>query len=405
MDKNLNKLGFIGLGVAIIGLFLSFLLILEYYGSAGTVGDKLCGAIGDANSCQEVAESSYSAIRGVPLFGDIPVALIGFAFYGALSFGFFKLGSSKTSEEYRSILNLLLPFTILGIAADFILLLISLFLIGKVCSMCLMTYVVTISLFVIAFVGSKKTLEVKGDSPLEGLKKNVLNYAIAFFAFFAIGLVTARSISAGPESIGDSNTTNLNFAAYESQKVNEFNTNGVSMRGKKDAPITIVEFADYNCGHCMHASHILDQVVREFDGMVKVYYMNFPLDGNCNRLVQRQQPGASSCVAAISALCGDEQGKFTEVHHGLYKDNENGVMHSTTSVLNVASKTGVNMNQFRQCMNSQKILKQINQEVDEAEKVNIQSTPSLFINGKALQPGTPDPVYLRKLLKYLVDKA
>ena len=63
------------------------------------------------------------------------------------------------------------------------------------------------------------------------------------------------------------------------------------------------------------------------------------------------------------------------------------------------------MNQFRQCMNSQKILKQINQEVDGAEKVNIQSTPSLFINGKALQPGTPDPVYLRKLLKHLVDKA
>lgn len=226
-----------------------------------------------------------------------------------------------------------------------------------------------------------------------------------FFAFFAVGLAGGRALSAGPESMGNSDRSNLNFAAYESQPVNQFNTKGASMRGAKDAPITIVEFADYNCGHCMHASHILDQVLREFDGMVKVYYMNFPLDANCNRLVQRQQPGASSCSAAISALCGDEQGKFAEMHHRLYRDNENGVMHSTTSVLNVASKIGVNMNQFRKCMGSQTVLKQINQEVDEAEKVNIQSTPSLFINGKALQPGTPDPQYLRKLLKYLVDKA
>lgn len=405
MDRNLNKLGFIGLGITVVGLFLSFVLILEYYGSAGAVGASLCGAVGDASSCQQVAESSYSSIRGVPGLGDIPVALLGFAFYGALSFGFFKLGTAKDPESYRSTLNLLLPFTILGIVVDFVLMLVSLFLIKALCSMCLMTYLVTIALFGIVFLANKRTLDVKGDSPMLGLKKNLINYAIAFLAFFSVGLVLPKSFSPGDSLGGSATEIQRAIQAFDSQESFQIDTEGSASIGSKDAPIVIVKYADFNCGHCMHASHIITEILSDFDGMVRVVYMNFPLDGSCNRLVGRQAPGASSCVAATASLCGNKQGKFAPVYKGLYADNENGVMHTTTSVLNVASKAGLDMNAFRSCMGSSAVQKQLMKEVDEAEKLNIQSTPSIFINGKPLTPGTPDPSFLKKLLMHLVEKA
>ncbi len=403
MDKNLNKLGFIGVGVAGIGLILSFLLVLEYYGNSGVIGNNLCGAIGDANSCKEVAESAYSAIR-IPGIFDIPMALLGFSFYGSVGYGLFRLGMAESEASFKSIVNLLMPFTILGLIVDFILFLISLFVIEKICSMCLMTYVVTITLFIIAFVAGKKTLEVKGDSIVEGLKKNFLNYAIAFLAFFAVGMAGGQVVSGKSNSLETSSKILSDYSSFESKVAHSFDLSGASVRGDRNAPITIVEFADYNCGHCMHASHILDQILREFDGMVKVVYMNFPLDGNCNRFVGRQSPGASSCVAASAALCADSQGKYAQVHQELFKDNENGILHSTVSVMNIASRVGLNMNEFRSCMSSERVRNQIEKEVNEAAKVNVQSTPSIFINGKALTPGTPDPNYLRGLLRYLVEK-
>lgn len=406
MDRNLNKLGFIGLGVTVVGLFLSFVLILEYYGSAGAVGAGLCGAVGDASSCEQVAESSYSSIRGIPGLGDIPVALLGFAFYGALSFGFFKLGTAKDSEEYRSTLNLLFPFLMLGLVADVALLLVSIFLIQALCSMCVMTYLVTIALFGIVLLARMRTLEVEGESLMIGLKKNLINYAIAFLAFFSVGLVLSKSVSPGSDSLGGSSTEiQKAIEAFDAQGSFQIDSEGSASIGSKDAPIVIVKYADFNCRHCMHASHILTQMLSDFDGMIRVVYMNFPLDGSCNRLVGQQAPGASSCVAATASLCGNKQGKFAPVYKGLYADNENGVMHSTTSVMNVASKAGLDMTAFRSCMGSPAVQKQLMKEVDEAEKLNIQSTPSIYINGKPLPPGTPDPSFLKKLLMHLVEKA
>lgn len=404
MDSKFKQYGFIGLAVAVLGAVLSFVLVLEYFGSAGSIGSGLCGAMGDPGSCQRVAESSYSAIRGVPGVGDIPVALLGFSFYGAMAFGFFRLANALDEVEFHSVLNLITPFAILGILVDLVLLLVSVTLIGTICALCFLTYIVTGVILAILVIARRKVSEAVADDFVKGIKKQFANYAIAFLAFFSVGLALGKSLSAGPAPIASSDGSE-EIAFYEAQGTFQIDTTGAASLGNPNAPIVIVKYADFNCGHCMHASHILSQVLSEFDGMVKVVYMNFPLDGNCNRLVGRQSPGASSCVAATASLCGDKLGKFKEIYTGIYADNENGVMHSTASVLNVASKSGVDMGKFRACMGSGEVQKQLMKEIDEAEKLRIQSTPSLFINGKPLQPGTPDPRALRKLLVHLVKKA
>ena len=202
-----------------------------------------------------------------------------------------------------------------------------------------------------------------------------------------------------------SGTFQSKITAFEAKPDLNLDLSGSAIAGNPEAPIVIVKYADFNCGHCMHTSHLLNTMIQEFDGLVKVVYMNFPLDGNCNRLVQGQRPGASSCIAATAALCADRQGKFKTVYDSLYKDTENGVMHSPSTVLNLASKASLNMNEFKSCMGSGVTTAQLEKEVNQAEKLNIQSTPSLFINDRALDPGSPDEDYLRALLKYLVNKA
>ncbi|NCN08860.1 MAG: thioredoxin domain-containing protein [Leptospira sp.] len=405
--KNSNKLVLGGLGAAVIGVFISFLLVLEYFGSAGALGQGLCSVVGSGDSCHEVASSSYSAIRNVPFFGDIPIALFGLGFYGSMAFGYFRLNQAKDETEAKATLDLLFIFACIALAIDLILFIISIALIGTICSMCVMTYLVSIALVAIAYFLKKKMSETESEALGVNLKKNILNYAIAFLAFFSIGQAIGKS-SSNQMNMGSENgsgTFQSKITAFEAKPDLNLDLSGSAIAGNPEAPIVIVKYADFNCGHCMHTSHLLNTMIQEFDGLVKVVYMNFPLDGNCNRLVQGQRPGASSCIAATAALCADRQGKFKTVYDSLYKDTENGVMHSPSTVLNLASKASLNMNEFKSCMGSGVTTAQLEKEVNQAEKLNIQSTPSLFINDRALDPGSPDEDYLRALLKYLVNKA
>jgi protein-disulfide isomerase len=120
--------------------------------------------------------------------------------------------------------------------------------------------------------------------------------------------------------------------------------------------------------------------------------------------VTRKSPDGSSCVAAGASICASAQNKFKNVYEELYNDNERGIRHSTISVLEIAKKNNLNLQAFNACMSSKEVSDSIAKDVEEAEKLEIKSTPSLFINNKAIDPGTPDPIFLRALLTHLTKK-
>ena len=70
----------------------------------------------------------------------------------------------------------------------------------------------------------------------------------------------------------------------------------------------------------------------------------------------------------------------------------------------IANKAGANMQQLQSCMGSSEIQNFILQETKEGELLNIQSTPSLFVNNKPLDPGTPNPNFLKALVEHLLKK-
>ncbi len=401
--KSKNSFLYSLLVLCLVGLTLSFLLTREYYGNAGELVSSLCSTVGSEGGCEKVKESSYSAF---PVFGlgVIPISLLGFVFYsfcGSLVFLALK------EEETKSQISILLFVSILGLFIDFVLLGISLFIIKAVCSLCAITYLVTICLVTLSVLLLKNLEPSKGifttmkENLFLEIKKKFLTYAIIFIGFFACGLFVGKYNSRQTSLASSKDMIQAGIQAYEKAPSVNINLEGVPFAGDEKAPIVIVKYADYNCGHCMHTSHILTAVLAEFSGLVKVYYKNFPLDGNCNRLMQRKTPDASSCIAASASHCADKQKKFLPFYRALYLDTEQGVRHSPNSVLKIAQDLSLNIKNFQACMSSSEVANLIAKEVDEADKLNIQSTPSLFVNGKPLTPGSPDPQFLRELIRHI----
>lgn len=79
--------------------------------------------------------------------------------------------------------------------------------------------------------------------------------------------------------------------------------------GPKTAPITIVEFSDFQCPYCRVAAISLKTVMQRFPGKVRLVFRNYPLDNSCNRMMQRPLH-TNPCEAAKAAYCAKDQGKF-----------------------------------------------------------------------------------------------
>ncbi|MBF3376030.1 vitamin K epoxide reductase/DsbA family protein [Leptospira borgpetersenii] len=400
-----NKISII---LSALGLIFSFLLIQKYYGDPTSVGETLCNVLSESGSCDKVSESAYSAIRNVPGLGDLPIALFGFVFYGFVGFLFvFSEIKKETSEK-----NLRFAFyvLILGLIADLGLFFLSVGVIKALCGLCVATYVITIALLAVNFPVFKSLSDKSIRAVLNSFSGSFVNLLIVILSFFVLGLYGGRISMGGTRLVSGSadgeKSIPEQLKEFETAQTVQIDLKDVPILGDINAPITIVKYADFNCGHCMHTSKILKSFLNEYEGIIKVAYKNFPLDGNCNRLVGRKSPEASSCIAASAALCANQQNKFYPVYTGLYDDNEAGVMHTAATVTRLAEKSGLKMDQFRACMSSTKIRDHINREVDEAEKLKINSTPTLFINNKPFpKSGTPDVDFLRRLIYQLINQS
>ena len=102
------------------------------------------------------------------------------------------------------------------------------------------------------------------------------------------------------------------------------NVANAPMQGSKDAPVTILEFSDFQCPFCGKfyketLSQLEDTYVKT--GKVKLYFRNYPLDTTCNPSMS-QQLHPFACKAAEAAACADAQGKFWEYHNTLFENQD-----------------------------------------------------------------------------------
>jgi protein-disulfide isomerase len=157
-------------------------------------------------------------------------------------------------------------------------------------------------------------------------------------------------------------------ARYSPQAVQQIHTEGAPSHGSQMASVTIAEFSDYECPHCARAVPLLRQVERDFEGRVRVVHMNFPLSGHIHAM-----------PAARAALAAGKQGKFWEMHYLLF---ENQRSLEPADIERYATQIGLDLTRFRADLASPEIEAAIAATRREGERLQIQGTPTIFINGR-----------------------
>lgn len=148
------------------------------------------------------------------------------------------------------------------------------------------------------------------------------------------------------------------------------------VKGNPKAPVTIVEFSDFQCPYCKKSEGTLKDVLAKYNGQVKVAWRDFPL--------REIHPQAQA--AAEAARCAGEQGKFWEFHDKLFEDQSR----LKEADLAAASRAvGLDGKSFQSCLATGKFKSKIEADLQEGSKVGVAGTPGFFINGVFLSGAQP----------------
>jgi protein-disulfide isomerase len=146
----------------------------------------------------------------------------------------------------------------------------------------------------------------------------------------------------------------------------DFDLKNVPLKGKADAKVVLVEFADFGCPHCRQAASVMDEVTKKYGDKIAFYYMQFPL---------REQ----TAVLSLAALAAHQQGKFWPMHDMLFKNQSSITM---DKVNGFAKELGMNSDKFAKDMFSDELKAEVQRQRAAGEKAEIGGTPALFVNGK-----------------------
>ncbi|RPH70954.1 MAG: hypothetical protein EHM78_09345 [Myxococcaceae bacterium] len=146
-------------------------------------------------------------------------------------------------------------------------------------------------------------------------------------------------------------------------------------RGPKDAPVTIVEFSDFECPYCGAAHDTVEQVMNTYAGKVRLVFRQFPLSFH---------PHAAK--AAEASLCAADQGKFWEYHEVLFKNQKK---LDPADLKAHATQVGLDPQKFGQCLESGDKKKVVDADQQAGMAAGVNGTPAFFINGIFLNGALP----------------
>jgi protein-disulfide isomerase len=148
------------------------------------------------------------------------------------------------------------------------------------------------------------------------------------------------------------------------------------LRGAENSKVTIVKFEDFQCPYCKTVQPTVKELVKKYDGRVRLFHKDLPLDAI--------HPQARQ--AAEAARCAGDQGKFWEYHDKLY---ENSPKADIADLKRYAKEIGLNATSFEQCFASGKFKAVVQSDVNEAAGLGLTGTPAFFINGREISGAQP----------------
>jgi len=327
-------------GLLIVGLVTSLVLGYVHWATYFRPGDSSFCSMGSTFDCDAVAASRWSIFLGVP-----------WAAWGALGYATMIWAAWRRSW-------LLVPLSVTAAAASLLLLGLSLFVVGSLCSLCELTHVVSWALLVVV-LRQRATLS-QAKRPRDELLDVLLAPAGAALALALLfpSYWDAFSFKGHPP-----------FATGVTPE-------GYPWIGATEPGETLHEFVDYACGHCkVHSVRTLRALRRHPE----------------LRVVRRHQPRMrcmeslpGSCAHVRMAYCAEQQGKFWQADRWLFAHAKPGLLEP--DVEGMARDLKLNEAQLAQCVTAPSTFERARREVKESNRQKVRSVPGYAKDGKRLKP-------------------
>jgi len=356
----LNK---ITLALAVVGCIIALVLTYEHFRPVADIG---CGAIG--GNCHTTIESKYGKL------GPIPTSILGLGMYltvaGICVLRGRSLAANPSSESDEKPLGMaLLGISLLAFCISWWLQYAAFFIILSFCPWCLASALTVTAIFAVncydyLILGRALTGEQK-------MLSGVLIFIGAMLAFmYAPGLIErfhyiTRPIVKGiePPKGGVANPVGVHPRE-------EILREGLVFKGKPTALYTIVEFADYGCGHCKEASEEMEKLMKKEPDRYRLAFRNFPLG---------RWPW--SFPEARAAEAAARQGKFWEMHDIMFKNQAevDSPAFNLNAILAWGKSIGLDVDKLKKDMDTQEIRDRVTHDHDIGWINNISLTPSFFV--------------------------
>jgi protein-disulfide isomerase len=157
-------------------------------------------------------------------------------------------------------------------------------------------------------------------------------------------------------------------ARFAPDQVKNISIDDSPVKGAPGAPITIAEWADFECPGCAAASPKLDEIVARYPGQVRLVFKHFPLS-----IHQHAEKAARAAVVA------HKQGKFWEMHHALFQNQKN---LDEANVERLAKSIGLDMTRFAEQRDSEAVADVVVRDRKQGEALQLSGTPAIFINAR-----------------------
>ncbi len=150
---------------------------------------------------------------------------------------------------------------------------------------------------------------------------------------------------------------------------------GAPFKGPAKAPITIIEFSEFECPFCSKVNPTIDQLMQAYPNQIKVVFKHLPLDFHAN-----------AHLAAQASLAAHDQGKFWEYHDLLFANQR---QLGRADLERYAEQLGLNMAKFREALDTGRFKERVDADLKDARSAGLSGTPSFLINGKKFVGAQP----------------
>ncbi len=362
--------------ISLLGLAAAVSLSVSHYRLFTDPAYRSFCAISKSINCDTVSQSPYAVLWGVP------VAVWGILAY--LSFLLLLLLSLGRSAHHQRVWTLLFSMALGFSGYSLVLAVISTYVIGSFCILCIALYAVNLLLLFFSWIVRRRF----NSGPFFHALGKDLRHLSPKRPLNALVLAGILAAVAGVKAAYPAYWL-FNPAPMPAQIATGITPEGRPWIGAVSPALEIIEFTDYQCFQCKKMYHHLRNLIAKYPEKIRLVHVHFPMDHEFNWMVKTPFHIGSGKMALLAIYAADE-GKFWDVHDLLYQWAGN---HQEIDLHELASGSGLPAEKLAEASGNMGFREKLAADIRLGMKHAVQATPSYLIEGKVYQGVIPPEAF------------